>query len=596
ISPDPKASEHHARVAVLQHAPYEYETNSSLPPVKVDFSLTDYSSKEQMQEFLRNKMTQLEGVRAMGRAVEYAVQNIFETAPHPRNFKVLILMTTGENNKEEAERLHRTIVDAKCKGYFFVVIAIGKKVSTKDLSKLASEPNEVFFKNVDKSSQLHNEVLLRFGELMPKFITSENAFYLPTEVRKNCEWFQSDQPDKTPFTHLHKPTPEEGARLSLHFYLPFTIFAPKSAISRMKKKKKGSRPQLHYWFLYQCLSMKYSQWCPCLGITQSQTHCSWSANNSVRAISNCPFQTAFKLQKQHRFFLPSRKGNKENHSSKPEKPTGDPVPPLQFSTVQSLPLPPPLTKISHLALGPPSPALTNGQITTVARCVIKAHSPAVGPSSQVTLSVMIYSSCPHRPKQQVRRKKKIPINVFTLDGGAGGIHALFVTGSSATLRWMNPEPQHSYTYDVTVASVTNHSLILKKNITDTEVLVEGLTNGQQYRVSVKAYLQSQVKAIYKGIFSTNKISQLPPQSMALSRRLKTTAKIKIKIPPLFLITTDRCQLQKEEGLCRNFIVKWYYDAEKNSCTRFWYGGCGGNSNRFNTQDECEKTCVSGTCM
>lgn len=32
--------------------------------------------------------------------------------------------------------------------------------------------------------------------------------------------------------------------------------------------------------------------------------------------------------------------------------------------------------------------------------------------------------------------------------------------------------------------------------------------------------------------------------------------------------------------------------EYGGCSRFWYGGCEGNDNRFKSQDDCKRTCVS----
>uniref|UniRef100_A0A672R801 BPTI/Kunitz inhibitor domain-containing protein n=1 Tax=Sinocyclocheilus grahami TaxID=75366 RepID=A0A672R801_SINGR len=39
-----------------------------------------------------------------------------------------------------------------------------------------------------------------------------------------------------------------------------------------------------------------------------------------------------------------------------------------------------------------------------------------------------------------------------------------------------------------------------------------------------------------------------------------------------------------------FLVMWYYDPEANACAQFWYGGCQGNSNRFEMEDLCQNTC------
>lgn len=37
--------------------------------------------------------------------------------------------------------------------------------------------------------------------------------------------------------------------------------------------------------------------------------------------------------------------------------------------------------------------------------------------------------------------------------------------------------------------------------------------------------------------------------------------------------------------------KWYYDYKNSTCEEFYYYGCGGNTNRFDTEFECESSCT-----
>lgn len=55
---------------------------------------------------------------------------------------------------------------------------------------------------------------------------------------------------------------------------------------------------------------------------------------------------------------------------------------------------------------------------------------------------------------------------------------------------------------------------------------------------------------------------------------------------------DPCSLDPVEGECQNYVLKWSYNKEEQACRQFWYGGCGGNANRFETKEECETWCVS----
>ncbi|XP_057655879.1 papilin isoform X11 [Diorhabda carinulata] len=54
---------------------------------------------------------------------------------------------------------------------------------------------------------------------------------------------------------------------------------------------------------------------------------------------------------------------------------------------------------------------------------------------------------------------------------------------------------------------------------------------------------------------------------------------------------EGCGMPKERGKCRNFTVKWYFDMDYGGCSRFWYGGCDGNENRYKSKEECEDICV-----
>lgn len=53
---------------------------------------------------------------------------------------------------------------------------------------------------------------------------------------------------------------------------------------------------------------------------------------------------------------------------------------------------------------------------------------------------------------------------------------------------------------------------------------------------------------------------------------------------------EYCTAKAVTGPCRAYFSRWHFDAEKNSCDNFIYGGCWGNKNNYLSKEECMSRC------
>ena len=47
---------------------------------------------------------------------------------------------------------------------------------------------------------------------------------------------------------------------------------------------------------------------------------------------------------------------------------------------------------------------------------------------------------------------------------------------------------------------------------------------------------------------------------------------------------------RDEGICTGYVPRFYFNKELGRCELFSYGGCGGNNNNFETEEECAGHC------
>nr|XP_022309869.1 kunitz-type serine protease inhibitor textilinin-2-like [Crassostrea virginica] len=57
------------------------------------------------------------------------------------------------------------------------------------------------------------------------------------------------------------------------------------------------------------------------------------------------------------------------------------------------------------------------------------------------------------------------------------------------------------------------------------------------------------------------------------------------------VPLHECYQRSDKGQGHGWLLRYYYNYNKQKCLRFIYRGKGGNSNRFRSREECSRRCM-----
>uniref|UniRef100_A0A8C6Y3P4 VWFA domain-containing protein n=1 Tax=Naja naja TaxID=35670 RepID=A0A8C6Y3P4_NAJNA len=162
ISTNPKTSLIGDRIAVVSHAPPNFQFQRQELSVKIEFDLVTYESKKQMKRHIEKSFQKLNGEAALGHAIKWTIDNIFSEGRNQREKKAIFIISVGETSHWDKEVLSDAALRAKCEGYAVFVLSVGPQYDYIELMELSSLPLEHHIVQLGRIHKAELEYAVKF--------------------------------------------------------------------------------------------------------------------------------------------------------------------------------------------------------------------------------------------------------------------------------------------------------------------------------------------------------------------------------------------------------------------------------------------------
>uniref|UniRef100_UPI00398EBC1C collagen alpha-6(VI) chain-like n=1 Tax=Pristiophorus japonicus TaxID=55135 RepID=UPI00398EBC1C len=186
---EPKASNLHPRVALVQHIP-NYTPRYGKDPFNLEFGILDYISKTLKKRHIQDSSSQLEGSSGIGRTIEWSLKNFFLNLTNQQTYKVIFTIFSGETSIDEKKLLELS-QGAKCKGFTIFTLVLGEVTNVKVLEEFVSFPFDQHLVHLDKALEAEMEYAQKFAVAFLKNLATGINSYPPPDLMKKCGGIKS---------------------------------------------------------------------------------------------------------------------------------------------------------------------------------------------------------------------------------------------------------------------------------------------------------------------------------------------------------------------------------------------------------------------